>query len=138
MNNSIEIKNENNNNKSNISQMDINILSKIVFDSVNQAMNNKHDEIIETIEDKINSLIPELIKINENNRDMCQNNFNQYMEQHSNMQKRIKKLEDENRELKELLKDTYGNSIINNKNLESKDSNNIDKLGTYNHKEWLL
>lgn len=51
------------------------------------------------------------------------------------MQKRIKKLEDENRELKELLKDTYGNSIINIKNLESKDSNNIDKLGTYNHKE---
>jgi hypothetical protein len=57
--------------------MDINILSKIVFDSVNQAMNNKHDEIIETIEDKINSLIPELIRINENNRDMCQTNFNQ-------------------------------------------------------------
>jgi len=64
-------------NTSSISQMDINILSKIVFDSVNQAMNNKHDEIIETIEDKINSLIPELIRINENNRDMCQTNFNQ-------------------------------------------------------------
>jgi len=57
--------------------MDVNILSKIVYDSVNQAVSNKHDEIIETIEDKINSLIPELIRINQNNRDMCQDNFNQ-------------------------------------------------------------
>lgn len=56
------------------------------------------------------------------------------MEEHKIMQKRIKKLEDENRELKELLKDTYGNSIINSK---YEDNNKIrnDKLGTYNHNE---
>jgi len=36
------------------------------------------------------------------------------MQEHKAMQIKINKLEQENRELKELLKDTYGNSIINN------------------------
>lgn len=49
---------------------------------------------------------------------MCQENFDRYMQEHKAMQNRITKLEQENRELKELLKDTYGNSIIN------KDKNN--------------
>jgi len=51
--------------------IDYNLISKIIIESVNKAIEPKHDEIIETIEDKVNSLIPELIRVNENNRDLC-------------------------------------------------------------------
>jgi len=94
-----------------------------VYETVNKALEIKHDEVIETIEDKTNGLIPEMLRVSELNRDITMKSINTIIADQNWKDQRIRDLELQNQKLKELLKDTYGHYIMED---EVKKKNPVD------------